>query len=139
MTMVTEIKEGQIFNGTPHTIVLYNEQDTISDGRKLFIKEGAQPIKQIESQGTLTATKQNSELPEWVQGIGFDVPLKGAVKFTKVDPLPPGYDIYVVSNLYRSAMKELGYDTSRIATVCDAVYQDPDNPKPIGCLSLAVG
>jgi hypothetical protein len=59
--------------------------------------------------------------------------------FTGYDSLPEGYDLYVVSNLYRSAVKELGGDTSLLATVDGTVYESAENPKPIGILRLAVG
>ncbi len=46
--------------------------------------------------------------------------------------------IYIVSNLYRSAVQALGGDTSKFATVTDTVYSAGDI-KPCGCLALAIG
>jgi len=127
----------KIFNGTPHPLNIFSPEDTYSDGRKLYVKEEAVPVVQVPSQGTLNATKENAELPSQFEG--SDLPLRGAVIFTDADPLPSGYDIYVASQLYRSALVQLGRDTTRIATICDAVYSSPENPRPCGCLSLAVG
>lgn len=126
-----------IYNGTPHTLKIFSEKDTFSEGRKLFVNEGAEPIVEVPSDGALNAVKENAEVPPQFQGA--NVPLKGGVKFTDVDPLPEGYDVYVVSNLYRAARVELGLDTSCVATISDAVYNSPDNPRPCGCLALAVG
>jgi len=36
-------------------------------------------------------------------------------------------------------VKELGGDTSKLATIDGAVYNSEANPRPVGCLSLAVG
>jgi len=127
----------KIFNGTPHTIRIFREEDTFGQGRKLFLEEGAQPLVEIPSHGTLNAQTENGEVPSAFQG--SDIPLVGAVQFTSVDPLPGLYDLYVVSNMYRSAMKELGYSTENLATISQAVYDDPDNPRPVGCRALAVG
>ena len=127
-----------IYNGTPHTLRIFSEKDTFSEGRKLFVNEGAEPIVEVPSDGVLNATKEHAELPAQFQGVN-NIPLKGGVKFTAVDPLPEGYDVYVTSNLYRSARVELGLDTSQVATITEAVYDNPDNPRPCGCLALAVG
>ena len=50
-----------------------------------------------------------------------------------------GPDIVVVSNMYRSAVKELGGSTSKLATVSGTVYSDESAVRPCGCLRLAVG
>jgi hypothetical protein len=61
----------------------------------------------------------------------------GAVVFTSYDDTPDGYDLYIVSNMYRSAVQSLGGYTDKLATVSDTVYSN--DIKPCGCLSLAVG
>ncbi len=101
------------------------------------MKEGAVPVLQLDSGTNLNCTKGNGELPEHLQS--SKLPLKGAVQFLSYDPMPEGYDIIIVSNLYRSAVKELGGDTSRLATVDGVVYQSESDMRPCGCLSLAVG
>ena len=128
----------KVVNGTTHSINLYSLQDTITiqDGRKLVLKEGATPLFCLAPGTNLNAVKVNAELPVHLQGSGL--PLKGGVKFVSHDPIPDG-DIVIVSNLYRSAVKELGNDTSRLATVDGVVYKSESDMRPCGCLGLAVG
>ena len=126
-----------IVNGTPHEITIYAEADCTLDSvcRKLILKENATAVFKIPAGTPLNAKTQVSELSD------SEFPfLRGAVEFVDADPLPgmPG-DIVIVSNLYRSALKELGRDTGRIATVGGTVYADSDNPRPVGCLYLSVG
>ena len=126
-----------IYNATPHTINIYAESDTtsIQGGRKLILNAGALPLTVIKSGVPVNCTKQNLPAPD----IQSSVPLTGAVVFTAYDSLPAGYDIYIVSNLYRSAVKELGGDTSKLATVDGTVYDSESSVKPVGVLRLAVG
>lgn len=129
----------KIFNGTPHVITVFAEADTypIQGGRKLVLKSGSQPIFVLPAgDKMLNAEKSNRPAPP--QG-DCPIPLKGGVIFTGRDPLPEGYDLYVVSNLYRSATVELGYDPRQLATVDGTVYDSEDALRPCGCLGLAVG
>jgi hypothetical protein len=126
-----------IFNGTPHNICIFAKEDTtyVSSQRKYILEsDGSTPILVIEPSGNLLSTKtQNAQAPT----IDYGVPVVGAVQFTSYDLLPEGYDLYIVSNLYRSAVQALGGDTSKLATVSDTVYNK--EIKPVGCLALAVG
>jgi hypothetical protein len=126
----------KIFNGTAHEIRLFSlEQTDQSNPRKLILKEGEQPMFIIAPGTNLNCQKKNLPAPEG----DFDFPVKGVVTFLSHDPLPKGYDIYVVSNLFRSAVKELGGSTDDLATVDGVVYDDPTNTRPCGCLGLAIG
>lgn len=127
----------KIYNGTQHEITFYSAEQTYSvqDGRKLILNEGATPTIFVPAGTNLNCVKSNAPAPQ-LQSL---IPLKGAVIFTKVDDLLPGYDIYIVSQLYRAACKELGRDTSRLATVDGTVYESESSLRPCGCLSLAVG
>lgn len=129
----------RIFNGTVHEINLYDKNDVITaqDGRKLILKEGAQLLLRLEAGTNLNASKGNAELPKHLEE--SNLPLKGRVIFLEHDPVPSGYEIVVVSNLYRSAVKELGGDTSALATVDGVVYKFEFDLRPCGCLNLAVG
>ena len=127
----------KIFNGTPHKINIYSQSDCeySVNHRKWLTSNNIEPFLTIEPSGTLLNCKtSNSPTPN----IDCPFPIVGAVIFTEYDPLPDGYDLYIVSNLYRSAVQTLGGDTSRLATVTDTVY-DFNSIKPCGCLSLAVG
>jgi len=127
----------KIYNGTQHQINFYQiGQCDQSNPRKLLVLAGQEPVYTIEAGTNLNAIKGNAQLTK-----EYDLPFKvnGAVEFISYDPLPEGYDLYIVSNLYRSAVKELGGDTSKLATVDGVVYSDSDNPRPCGCLGLAIG
>ena len=126
-----------IYNATPHQITFFSADDctAIQNGRKLVLNDGAQPLYVVPCGAPVNCTKENLPAP----AIESSVPLTGAVVFTGYDTLPEGYDLYIVSNLYRSAVKELGGDTSKLATVDGTVYESESNPKPVGILRLAVG
>lgn len=131
------MKEAKIYNGTAHQINIYNlEQCDQSNQRKLIVKEGESPVFVIEPGVNLNCVKGNQSAPKHLE-VPFAV--KGAVTFESVDELPANYDIYVVSNLYRSAYRELIGDSTTLATVDGVVYSDPENPRPCGCLGLAIG
>ena len=127
----------KIFNGTQHKINIFEAGQTfpVQDGRKLVIKEGELPVAVIEAGTNLNCSKENGAAPS----LETNIPLVGAVKFVSHDPLPEGYDIYVVSNLYRAAVAELGGDTSKLATVNGTVFDSEEAIRPCGCLGLAVG
>lgn len=132
-----------IYNGTQHEINIFALADTtaIEDGRKLVLKEGALPLVIIPSGKNLNCVKSNSEAPSFeVEGLPPSS-IKGAVNFVSYQPLPTEAEgkVVIVSNLYRSAVKELGGDTSLFATVDGVVYLSAEDKKPCGCLGLAIG
>lgn len=129
----------KIFNGTSHQINLYSINDCyeVQGGRKLVIQQDAKPVLVIEAGTNINAVKGNAPLPSVFST--SELPLVGAVTFTEVELLPHGYDLYIVSNLYRSAVKELGFDTDKLATVNGVVYGSESDMKPCGCTSIAVG
>ncbi len=126
-----------IYNATPHQINFYSKKDVESDvaQRKLIAAIGAEPIYTVSRGLPVNCKTANSPTPAIEN---CPVPVVGAVQFTSYDALPEGYDLYIVSNLYRSAVQALGGDTSKLATVTDTVYSAADI-KPCGCLALAVG
>ena len=127
-----------IYNATPHQINFYNKSDVEFDvaQRKYIAAVGAEPIFTIAKGTPVNCKTVNAPTPTIEN---CPVPVVGAVQFTSYDALPQvGYDIYIVSNLYRSAVQALGGDTSKLATVTDTVYSATDI-KPCGCLALAVG
>ena len=125
-----------IFNGTPHSICIYAKVDAtyVASQRKYILSDGAVPILVIPPSGSLLNAKtQNAPTPDTDYGI----PIVGAVQFVTYDDTPEGYDLYIVSNLYRSAVQSLGGYTDNLATVSETVYST--DIKPVGCLCLAVG
>jgi len=129
----------KIFNGTQHQITFYKVQDTtpVEGGRKLILNEkGAEPYYVIAPGTNLNCIKCNADAPN----LESPVPLVGAVQFKDADILPEGYDLYIVSNLYRAACVELGRNTDKLATVSGTVYKGvPGEYKPCGVIELAVG
>jgi len=126
----------KVFNGTAHVINIYTiDQVDFSNPRKAMVLEGQEPAYVIPAGTNLNCVKTNLPTPEGV----YPFPVKGAVKFTGCDTLPEDYDVYIVSNLYRSAYQEIYGDTSKLATVDGVVYADETNPRPVGCLGLAIG
>jgi len=126
----------KVFNGTQHTINIYTlDQCDNTDPRKLIVLDGQSPCHVIPAGTNLNCVKVNAPIDD----TAFDFPVTGAVQFTGHDDLPDGYDIYIVSQLFRAAVVALGGDTSHLATVNGVVYQDIDNPRPCGCLGLAIG
>ena len=126
-----------IYNATPHSINFYSKSDVEFDvsQRKFIAASGAEPIYTVAKGVPVNCKTANASTPI-IENCA--VPVVGAVQFTSYDALPEGYDLYIVSNLYRSAVQALGGDTSKLATVTDTVYSS-DNIKPCGCLALAVG
>jgi hypothetical protein len=126
-----------IYNATPHQINFFSKKDVESDvtQRKLIAAIGATPIYTVAKGTPVNCKTANAPTPSFQN---CPVPVVGAVQFTSYDALPEGYDLYIVSNLYRSAVQALGGDTSKLATVTDTVYSAGDI-KPCGCLALAAG
>lgn len=129
--------ERKFFNGTNHQLNFYvHDQCDCSDPRKLIVKDGEQPLYTIKA-GTKLNFKKGNETIDANKTYPFIV--RGAVKFESYDPLPEGYELYVVSSLYRLAVKSSNGDTSRLATVNGLVYSDPRDSRPCGCLGLVIG
>jgi len=112
---ITMIK---FYNGTPHPINIITNAVYDTDIRKYVVADSAQPqiAASIPSNGMLSATIITVE----------DEPINGIPVYSKqitgCDPLPSGYDIYIVSALYVSAARACGMDTSKLYTVADPVY-----------------
>jgi len=130
--------DAKIYNGTAHTINFYNRTDCyeIQGGRKLIKNTGALPFSIFPAGTNLSAQTVITSAPT---GIVSDIPLSGVTQFVSVDVLPEGYDLYIVSQLYRSAAKETHGYTANLCTVQGTVYEDETAVRPCGCLSLSVG
>jgi hypothetical protein len=87
----------KLFNGTARKISIFSKEDVAevqSSNRNLILKEGAIPLLEIETDSILNAKIETKPAP----GLESNIPLVGGVTFSSVDPLPKGYDLYVVSN-----------------------------------------
>lgn len=126
-----------IYNGTSHKITIYSETDCIlnEETRKLILKEGSVPIIELNPGINLNAKITNPSIGK-IKGIQ----LKG-IDFVGVDdpynhfPTATTEDFFIVSNLYVSATKKLDIK-GNFLTVGGTVYDNPSNPRPIGCTFL---
>ena len=139
----------RIFNGTPHAINIV-EGATFNPANRKFC--GGQVVRVIPSNGMLNAKMETIELPsimmvddlfhEGLDDCGNAVLTKNVEEipvfgksFKGVDSLPEGFDIYIVSALFASAMQKEGADMSAIFTVADPVMSE-DGQTFIGCRGI---
>ena len=115
-----------IFNGTPHAINVVSGAEFIPTMRKYV---GGTVVLSIPSNGMLNAKVSTVDSPS----IG-SIPVFSK-SFSGVDPLPDGYDIYIVSAMYASAAARNGVDMSKVYTVADPVYTDDGNAF-LGCRGI---
>lgn len=122
----------KIYNGTPHSINIIRREVVFKpEIRKFVVPSGKDVtvVASIPSDGVLSAKIDTVELPE-IDGI----PVFGKA-IVGCDPLPEGYDLYVVSALYASAVRAQGGDTSKLYTVADPVYTE-DGRTVLGCRGI---
>jgi hypothetical protein len=120
----------KIFNGTPHPITIIEAASTsYNEALRKATSEAPTVLREVPSTGVLSAHREEHPAGD-IDGI----PVSRAT-YRRVDPLPEGYDAYIVSALYASAAKELGYPTERLYTVSQPVYS-PDGRTILGCLGL---
>jgi len=125
----------RIFNGTPHSInIVWNENATFIAAQRKYVVDGeAETFDVIPSNNAPLNAVFAIEKCEPVNGIATQ---RKAVK--AIDPLPEGYDFYLVSAMYVAAARELGRDTSKLLTVGDPVFKIEGDGRMsvIGTLSL---
>lgn len=117
----------KIFNGTPHAINIVSGSTFNPSIRKWT---GGEVVLSIPSNGMLNAKIDVVEMPQ----IG-EIPIFGKT-ISGCDPLPEGYDMYIVSALYSSAILKTGVDVSKVYTVADPVMSE-DGQTFVGCRGLA--
>lgn len=115
----------RIYNGTPHPVNIIDGATLDSDDRKY---KGGHLVNSIPSTGMLSVTFAVTE----------GEPVEGIPTFHKVvtglDPLPEGYDLYIVSALYGlEAVKVHGQ--GRLYGVADPVMSE-DGKTFVGCRGL---
>lgn len=127
----------KIFNGTPHSIDTIDPACVTLDSlnRKSVITCPIDEIlytNSIPSSGVLSARFVTCE-----ESPVFNVRIfKNTV--ASIDPLPDGFDMYIVSAVYANAMHTLGMDTSKIYLIHTPVYlPDTTHSTVVGCIGLA--
>ena len=116
----------KIFNGTPHAINVVSGSSFDPSIRKYT---GGSVLFSIPSNGMLNAKIAITAINS-IDGIPVF-----SKQFSGVDPLPDGFDIYIVSALYSGAAQKQGVDLSKIYTVADPVYTY-DGATVIGCRGI---
>lgn len=121
----------KIFNGTPHFVNIIREGVVYKPEIRKFVLSGKDVtvVASIPSDGVLSAKIDTVDLPD-IDGI----PVYGK-SIVGCDPLPEGYDLYIVSALYASAMRAQGKDISKLYTVADPVYSE-DGRTILGCRGI---
>lgn len=116
----------KIYNGTSHTINFYIKTQVKHKGRQLVPEPGEFPLLSIPVQRQLSIKFDVSE--DFMTVNNHEIPTK-VRKVVSIDPLPEGYDIYIVSATFAYYCRD-----PRIRTVEGAVFNEAGST--IGCLSL---
>lgn len=118
----------KIYNGTPHAINIVTGAVFSPSIRKWV---GGNIVLSIPSNGVLNAKIDTVDSTStYLEGI---IPMF-IKKITGFDPLPDGYDIYIVSALYYNAVAGLPI-ADKCFTVSDPVMTDDGNTF-VGCRGL---
>ena len=123
----------KVFNGTPHNIVLYSERDVILGENKKYYLADDSPAQKLVIEPNQALRVTYTQTSDSLDVNGFNVCIvKPTVQH--IDPLPEGYDMYIVSVQYLLALRELNLDTSNVYTVGPTVLNKED--KIVGSLHL---
>ena len=117
----------KIFNGTPHEINVVVGATFSPEIRKYI---GGEVVATLPSNGALNAKIDTIEVAP-----AGDIPVFDK-KISGYDALPEGYDVYVVSMLYATAITANGQNTGNIYTVADPVMSE-DGKTFRGCRGIA--
>jgi hypothetical protein len=123
---------GKIYVGVPHKVVVI--ENAVYDGvrRKMIVRDlKPKVVACLPSDGKLNATINTTFNGVTEQG-GIPVFDKEVVN---CDPLPEGYDIYIVSAMYAKAYAHLFGYSDKLYCVADAVYTYDGNTT-IGCKGI---
>ena len=120
-----------IINNTPHAINVISPTDCHFDStiRKWVASSDVTPQVVLESAGMLNAKIETKDAPSL-----DDIPMFDK-EIVACDPIPDDGNFHVVSALYASAARKMGYDTSRLLLVADPVMSE-DGKTFIGCRGL---
>ena len=106
----------EIINNTPHTINLYTGSEFDPKIRKY---RGGSLERTIESSGVLLNAKMQEIDDEPINGI---VTKRSSI--VSADPIPDDGNYHIVSQLYLSAARQSGWNTSNLLTIGGAVVDD---------------
>ena len=130
------MRKRNIVNLTPHPVSIVVGATFDTSIRKY---RGGTVVKTFPSFGMVSAisSKQEEMDPIVTDDDGIYIPTTSAPKWVWVDPIPefPEGSMYIVSAMYVTACRELGFPTHRLLTVGPAVVGD-DVSTIVGCVSL---
>lgn len=119
----------RIYNGTAHPVKIYDRNVGVSydaKTRKHYLSGIGRILAMLPQHGMLSVSYEYTE-----DRIGNIPVIRREVKH--IDLLPDGYDYYLVSAQYASHAP----DKSKLLIIGEPLYENPDNPRPIGVLSLS--
>ena len=132
------LKDGMIniINMTPYPVSIVAGATFDTSIREY---RGGSVVKTIQSSGTVSAiaSKQEEMEPILTEG-DVIIPTISAPKWERVDPLPeaPERTMFIVSETYVAACKELGIPTDRLLTLGPNVIGDNGVRNSLRCVSL---
>ncbi len=125
------------FNGTGADLVFYKESDCTYhhlEQRWILNNSTIQPYHSIPNHKYLVTIYSMTELDK--ESCDWVVPVIGARVCTGIEPLPPGFDCYIVTKAFKAGMRDLGFPTNSLAIVGNKVYNKEG--KHLGYLNLCV-
>jgi len=136
----------RIFNGCAHNVNIITDVTYVEKIRKFVGDVVISTIPKNHMLNAVVRTKVGYDIIDYGEILFDEEGLTGKSsldvviptyekEITNCDPLPSGYDIYIVSALYASAAAKMGVDTSRLWTICDPVY-NPDGDRVLGCRGI---
>lgn len=111
-----------------HDVVVYAGAQLDTTIRKY---RGGTPVATIPFAGKMLSAKVSQDAAEPICIDGVEIPTRTSQQFTAVDPLPEGYDYYIVSAMYVAACRAIGMPTDRLLTIDGTVVDD--DGKVVGC------
>lgn len=127
-----------IINCTPHDIHIYDAAAVtfVPAQRKYILNMDTIGIVSLHTiipkSGQMLSAKMDTRQDGYTDD-GISIVLNTV---TAIDPLPPGDDLCIVSQIYASAVRKLGLPTDRLLCIGDPVYATTDGKQPMGCLNL---
>lgn len=115
-----------IINMTPHSVNLI-EGATFDPSIRKY--RGGEVVKTFAPSGIILNARMGEEDDDPIDGVKTK-----RTAILSADPVPGGDDFYIVSQLYLSAVRQMGWSTSNLLTIGGAVVDD--NGRTVGASFL---
>ncbi|OQW91968.1 MAG: hypothetical protein BWK78_03055 [Thiotrichaceae bacterium IS1] len=123
-----------IKNYTPHPITFISQENISYDEktRKYFLKnQDAKPKMEIPPSGVLLSVELHTVTAGTIDGIPVITR-----KLISIPAIPDDVDYCIVSQLFASACRITGLDTSKLLCIGEPVYALATTPQVVGVLNL---